>query len=57
MIGVDESFRLWEVYLKIASTVEEAVDLDDTKIVGCADGEERTYRVNSDDWSERLIEI
>jgi hypothetical protein len=43
MIGVDESFRLLDVYLEIASTVEEgvfAIDLDDTEIIGHADGEE-----------------
>ena len=43
MIGVNESFRLLDIYLKIASTVEEgifAVDLDDTKIICSADGEE-----------------
>ena len=41
MIGVDEPFRLLDVYFEIASTVEEgvfAVDLDDVKIVGCEDG-------------------
>src|SRR5271163_3558537 len=60
MIGVNESFRLLDIYLKIASTVEEgvfAVDLDDTKIICSADGEERAYRVDSDDRCKRLIEI
>jgi hypothetical protein len=43
MIGINESFRLLDVYLEIALTVEErvfAVDLDDAKIVCSADGEE-----------------
>ena len=43
MTGIDESFRLLDVYLEIASTVEEgvfAVDLDDTKIICSADSEE-----------------
>jgi len=42
MIGVNESFRLLDVDLEVALTVEEdvfAVDLDDTKIVCSADGE------------------
>lgn len=34
-----------------------AVDLDDTKIICSADGEERAYGVDSDDRCERLIEI
>ena len=43
MIGVNESFRLLDIYLEIASTVEEgifAVELDDTEIICSADGEE-----------------
>ena len=42
MIGVNESFRLLDVDLEVALTVEEgvfAVDLDDAKIVCSADGE------------------
>ena len=60
MIGVNESFRLLNVDLEVAFTVEKgvfAVDLDDAKVICSADGEERAYRVNSDDRCERFIEI
>ena len=43
MIGVNESFRLLDVDLEVALTMEErvfVVDLDDMKIVCSADGEE-----------------
>ena len=60
MIGLNESFRLLDVDLEVASTVEErvfAIDLDDAKVVCSANGEERAYRINSDNRGERFIEI
>ena len=41
VIDVDESFGLLDVYFEVASAVEEgvfAVNLDDAKIVGSANG-------------------
>ena len=52
MINVDKSFRLLNVDLEVALTVEEgifAVDLSNAEIVGSTDSDERTYKVNSDD--------
>ena len=60
MIDIDESFKLLNIYFEITLSVKEsvfAVDSGDAKIINNVDGEERMYRVNSDDRCKSLIEI
>ena len=60
MINIDKSFRLLNVDLEVTLTVKEgifAVDLSNAEIVGSTNNEERTYRVDSDNWCKCLIEV